>query len=292
MGDGTATAPGRAADPGLEIEEGEQILQIERLLEELGQRQQKPLDQVPALPEGSGEKGQHAKGKGPGGRLMPGHGEIDDRDIRPVVPERADQGEQRGDHRAANRQLAVRLVELVRKLGVLPYQIVGEAKELHFLGGDVARADVAQVVELASFLGPGEEQRVAQRGVMGLAEERRENCQREEQQQPGDVDRDRNGQRDERDQVLEAGEYAGEEPDPPHRLPAGPLQLVVDLGVLELLEIERGRVLHQLNAGAVGEQVAQQTLQQGRGTGQDFADDCDAELDSHEQKQVPVGLNV
>ena len=72
--------------------------------------------------------------------------------------DRADQGEERGDDRAANRQLAVGLVELVRKLGVLPYQIVGKAKELHFLGGDIARAYVAQVVELASFLSPGEEQ--------------------------------------------------------------------------------------------------------------------------------------
>jgi len=59
-----------------------------------------------------------------------------------------------------------------------------------------------------------------------------------------------------------------------------------------LLEIERGRVLHQLNAGTISEQVAQQTLQEGRGTGKDFAYGGNPELDSHEQEQVPVGLTA
>jgi hypothetical protein len=63
--------------------------------------------------------------------------------------------------------------------------------------------------------------------------------------------------------VLHRGEQQGEEADPAHRLPPGALQLVVQLGVLELLEVEVGRVAHQLDAGLVGEQVAEQALEQG-----------------------------
>ena len=76
--------------------------------------------------------------------------------------------------------------------------------------------------------------------------------------------------------VLQRGQQQGEQADPPHGLPPGPLQLVVQLGVLELLEVERGRVPHELDAGPVGEQVAQQALEQRGDAAQPFADEGDA----------------
>ena len=115
---------------------------------------------------------------------------------------------------------------------------------------------------------------------MGLAQQRGEHRHHQQHQQPGDVHRQRGGERDQGDQILQRRQQHGEQPDPSHRLPPGPLQLVVDLGVLELLQVERRRVLHQLDAGPVGEQVAQQALEQGGDPAQPLAHQRDGQLDA------------
>ena len=114
---------------------------------------------------------------------------------------------------------------------------------------------------------------------MGLAQQRGQHRDHQQHQQPGDVDRERRRQGDQRDRVLHRGEQQGEEPDPAHRLPPGALQLVVDLRVLELLQVERRGVPHQLDAGAVGEEIAQQALEQRREPGQPLAHQRDRELE-------------
>ncbi len=59
-----------------------------------------------------------------------------------------------------------------------------------------------------------------------------------------------------------------EQSDPSDRLTPRPLELVVHLGVLELLEVEHRRMTHQLDAGAVGEEIAEEALEQRRDPGQ------------------------
>ena len=228
---------------------------------------------------------------------MAHHGEIDDDGVGGVVAQRADNGQQGRDHAAPHRQRLVGLVELLGQPVVAAHQEVGQAEQLELLGRDVAGADVAQVVELAALRGPGVEQRVAQRGEVGLAQERGEHRDDQQDQEPGDVHRERRGQRHQGDEILQRREEHGEEPDAAHRLPAGPLQLVVDLGVLELLQVEGGRVLHQLDAGAVGEQVAQQALQQGGDAAQPLAHQRDGQLDAQQHaepgpRQRPASFRI
>ncbi len=136
---------------------------------------------------------------------------------------------------------------------------------------------------------PRVEQRIAQRGEVGLAQQRGEHRDREQREQPGHVDRERHRQRGQRDQVLHRGQQQGEEPDPAHRLAPRPLELVVDLRVLELLEVERRGVAHQLDAGAVGEEIAQQALEQRRHAAEAFAHERDAELQGEQLAEPHPG---
>ena len=70
----SGSAPAPAAPPGLRRMPGsssrkrEQVVQVEALLVHLRQREQHPLDQVPALPERAGQEGEHADGEQPGRR--------------------------------------------------------------------------------------------------------------------------------------------------------------------------------------------------------------------------------
>ena len=85
--------------------------------------------------------------------------------------------------------------------------------------------------------------------------------------------------------VLHRREQQREQPDPAHRLPAGPLQLVVELGVLELLQVERRRVAHELDAGLVGEEIAEQALEQRGEARQALAHQRDGELEREQLAQ-------
>ncbi len=215
--------------------------------------------------------------------------EIDDDGIGPVVAQGPHHRQQRRDDAAPHRQRLVGLVEILGQPVVAAHQKIGQAEQLELLGRDVAGADVAEIVQLPPLRGPGVEQGISQRREVGLAQQRGEHRDHEEHQQPGDVDRDRDAERRQGDQVLQRRQQHGEEPDPPHRLPPGPLQLVVDLRVLELLQVERRGVLHQLDAGPVGEEVAQETLQQGGDPAQPLAHHRDRQLDPDQHGQPLPG---
>ena len=72
------------------------------------------------------------------------------------------------------------------------------------------------------------------------------------------------------------------------------LEVVVELGILELREVERRGVLHEPHADAVGEEVAEQTFDEARRAREQLADDDDRELDRDEpatERQIaPVAL--
>ena len=122
---------------------------------------------------------------------------------------------------------------------------------------------------------------------MRLAEERRQHRDDQQQQQPGQLDGQHRGQRDQGDQVLGRREQQRDQADPPHRLAARPLEVVVGLRVLVLGQIEGGGVLHQPHADSVGEQVAQQALEQRGEPRQSLAPDRDGELEHHQAAEMP-----
>ena len=69
------------------------------------------------------------------------------------------------------------------------------------------------------------------------------------------------------------------------RLPPGALELVVECGVLELIQVERRRVLHQTHACIVREEFAEQALDQHRGPREHLAHEHDADLERDELPQ-------
>ena len=60
--------------------------------------------------------------------------------------------------------------------------------------------------------------------------------------------------------VLHLAEQLAHQVHAPHRLAARAIELVLQVGVLEILEVERRGVLHQPDAGRVGEQFRQQSV--------------------------------
>src|SRR6185295_19666532 len=74
--------------------------------------------------------------------------------------------------------------------------------------------------------------------------------------------------------------------DSADRLSPGPLQMIVELRILELRQIQLCRVLHQLDAHRVGEEIAEQAFDQGRGAGENFAGQYDQQL----QREVAPDL--
>jgi hypothetical protein len=76
-----------------------------------------------------------------------------------------------------------------------------------------------------------------------------------------------------------------EQPDSSGRLPPRAVELVVEVGVLELVEVERRGVAHQAHARHVREEVAEQTLDERGGAGQRLAHDREHDFDRHEPPQ-------
>ncbi len=75
-------------------------------------------------------------------------------------------------------------------------------------------------------------------------------------------------------------------------LAAGPLQLVVEGAVLKLVEVQLGGVLHQADGGLVGEQVAEQRIEQGHAPAQGIGKNGQPEFNCHQRedrREHPLG---
>ena len=127
---------------------------------------------------------------------------MDDDDVRGVVADRADRGEQGGHDAPAGSQRAVSLVELPAHAVVPVHQERGQAEKLDLLCRHVAGADVAEIVELAALRRPAVQERISEGSEMGLAEQRRQDGHNQEDEEPRHIRRQRRRQRDQRHQVL------------------------------------------------------------------------------------------
>ena len=279
--DGHEARPGLGHDPRLHVEEAEQVREVQALLEDLRHRQQDPLDQVAALAERARQERQRADGE------PAEHRQINRDGVRAVVTQRADRDEHGGDDVTPDGEPLVLLVELIRQRGVAAHEEVRQAEKLDLLGHLVRRAGVAQVIEQPSLGRPLEQEGITERREVRLAEKRRQHRHDEEEQQPRELDEQHAREGGERDEVLSGRQEQRDQPQPPHRLAARALQMIVRLGVLVLRQVERRRVLHQPHADPVREQVSEQALEQRRQPGEPLSCHGDAELQYDQPAQIP-----
>jgi hypothetical protein len=80
---------------------------------------------------------------------------------------------------------------------------------------------------------------------MRLAEESRHQSQKQQDDEPWRVEDEAGGKACHRDDVLRLTEQLRHKRHPPASLAARPLELILEFGVLEILQVERRRVLHQ-----------------------------------------------
>ena len=156
---------------------------------------------------------------------------------------------------------------------------------MDFLRRLVAGADVPQIVELPPRRGPTGEERVLERGEVRLSEEAWQDGDGKDQEQPWAVHEQGSAERHQRQHVLPHREELCEQADAVGRLPPCPLKPVIERGVFEVIQIKGGSVLHQAHAGRVGEEFAEQALDQHRGPGQHLPNEHDDDLERHELPQ-------
>src|SRR2546423_2438765 len=143
-------------DRRLHVEEHEQVAQIKCLLENVAPRQQDVLNYISSATERSREEGERADGD------VATHGANEDDNVGSVVADRPNDGQRSADYSATNRESAILLIETLRKLAIPVGQPGSQTEHLHFLRGLVARTDVTQVIQLAAFRRPAEQQRVTE----------------------------------------------------------------------------------------------------------------------------------
>ena len=199
--------------------------------------------------------------------------------VRCVVSDRAQNREKRAHHPAPYRKVPILFVESLRQRGVALRYPRGQPEHLHFFRRLVARAYVAEIIKLAPLRSPAKKQRVAQRREVSFPQEARYHGDREKQEEPRTVRDQRSSERQQRECVLGHGEQQRQEGDSADGLSSRALEVIVELGILELREIEPRGVLHQPDAHRVGKQITEQALDQRRRAGEDLADQHDAELE-------------
>ena len=97
---------------------------------------------------------------------------------------------------------------------------------------------------------------------MRLAEERRQQRHQQQHDQPRRIDQQAGGEARHRHHVLRLAEQLRHQGETPAGLAARALELVLELGILEILEVERRGVLHQAHARGVGHPLRQQAVDQ------------------------------
>ena len=225
-----------------DLEEGEEVVEIERLTGHRGEAAQQRFEQGAQAAERARKEGEIADREFAGQRA-PG-----DVGVGEVVADRADGGEQPAPAGTAQRQAPVGLVERGREAAIAIDQEVVEAEDLHFLGGLGAGRGLADIVELAPFGRAAEIERIALGVEMRLAEKGGHQRHQQQHDQPGREDDETGREAGHGDEVLRLREKLAHQGHAPAGLAAGALELVLELGILEILEVERRGMLHQPHA--------------------------------------------
>ena len=95
---------------------------------------------------------------------------------------------------------------------------------------------------------------------MGLAQEARQHRCQQQRQEPRTVHENGRRQGSQGQDILTYREQLREQADPACGLPLRPLQLIVERGVFEMTQIERGGMAYELLADMVGAKIAEQAF--------------------------------
>ena len=247
---------GRRMDFRPDLEEGEEIVEVERLAGHGREAAQQRFEQRAKPAERAREEGEVAHGEFAGQRA-PG-----DVGVGEVVADRADGGEQPAPAGAAQRQAPVGVVERGGKAAVAIDQELVEAEDLHFLGGLGAGRGLADIVELAPLGRAAEVERVALGVEMGFAQERRDQRHDQQHDQPGREDDQAGREAGHGDEVLRLREELAHQGHAAAGLAAGAFELVLELGILEILEVEGCGMFHQPHARTGADALGQHPVEQ------------------------------
>jgi hypothetical protein len=109
---------------------------------------------------------------------------------------------------------------------------------------------------------------------------------RQQRDQPGRVHQQAGREADHRDHVLRLAEQLAHQVHPAHGLAPGAVQLVLQIGVLEVLQIQRGRVFHQADAGGIGEQLGEHRVGIAHQPAEQVGGDRQPELGQQQPQQM------
>ena len=246
----------RQRDRRLDVEEGKEIVEIERLAGDLGDADQELFEQAVQPEERAGEEGKVAE------RELAVDGAPDDVGVGAVIGHVGERRKKPAPDGALGRQPAVVLHDGVGKPLETPDQKRSEAEQLYFLGGLGTGADVAQIFEFAPLrrahaaevIGAGVELRLADHG--------RDERDEQQQDQPRRVKEKAGGEREDGDDRLALAENLRQQRVAARCLAARALQPVLIFAGFEMPEVEPGRVLHQLHADHVGMQLGEDAVDQ------------------------------
>ena len=123
---------------------------------------------------------------------------------------------------------------------------------------------------------------------MRLAEEGRDEREEQQHDQPRRVDDEAGREARDRHDVLGLAEQLAHQRHAPAGLAARALELVLELAVLEVLEVERRGMLHQPDAGGVGDALGEQGVERARRRGRARRTATASANSSGEQQGQPV----
>ena len=219
-------------------------------------------------------------------REIAAQGTPGDERVGHVVADRSDGGEQSAPARAASGQAPVGGVEGLGQRPVALDEEGVEAEDLHFLRRLHAGAGLADVVQLPPLRGPGVVEGVALGVEVRLAEEGGHERQDEQRDQPRRVGDQRGGEARDRHHVLGLAEELAHQGDPAHGLAPRAVEAVLELAVLEIFEVEGGRVLHETDARGVGEPLGEQRVHERDDAAEHVGHDGQRQLEGEQGEEV------
>ena len=135
-----------------------------------------------------------------------------------------------------------------------------ETENLHFLGGLNAGGGLPHIVEFAPLRRAAVIERIALRVEMRLADESRHQRHKQQHDEPGRVNDESGGKARHRHDVLRLTEQLRHQRHPPAGLAARALELILEIGVLKILQVESCRMLHQTDARGIGHAFGKQAV--------------------------------
>ncbi len=163
-----------------------------------------------------------------------------------------------------------------------------ETENLDLLGGFVAGADIAQVIDFAALGRPRTRKRVGFLVEFAFPYERGNNGDDQDQQEPWIEGYQTGAEEQHRDQVLRLAQDHTHQCGAAGGLGAGAFQFVVKIGVFKLIQVERGCMADDPHGGIVVHQIAQQAVGQHNSAAQQIAQDSENQFEAYPEPNVEM----